>query len=248
MLRKEVKELLLELSKIAHKGPIPAIGHGSTSVGMTLLNALGIEYQSTDKPHFKGIVVNGRRDKSGNAQNRVNLFAKVPNWKISGCKSSAEIAELYGYDTSVGRKLYCTVRARKPNSQGLYLQVNKNKGVLQECIMREGKTENVASWYISDLTMLLASKHPETIWVNAKASTYEGKELFHYREAFYTSSPKLDLFAELLEEGTITLDHLIETKSGRTSEKGPLFKIKPSNIPALFSSQFKFDLFSIEDD
>jgi hypothetical protein len=138
--------------------------------------------------------------------------------------------------------------SNKKNSQGLYFHVEKSKGLFKECVMLEDKHKNVASWYISDLIKLLASKHPDTVWVNAFASTREGKEYIHYREALYSSMPKLELFPELLKKGTITTDHLIETKDGKAAQKKPLFKIKPSNISSLFSSEQKFDLLSFNED
>lgn len=242
------KELLKKLCKISREGPIPAVGHGATTVGMTLLKRLGIEYQSTRKPNFKGIVVCARRDGGNFQENRVNLFAKVPKWTISKCKSSAEIVERYGYDDGGGgqRKLYCTVRAHRPNSQGLYLEVDRAKDMLYELVKIDKERERVAVWLISDLQKRLVAAHPETMWVTTKVVKKEGKEFFHYRYAVLTAAPQPDRLADALDEGTVTVDHLIDQKKGRTIEKGPLFKIKPSNIGALFGVPQKFDLLSFE--
>jgi hypothetical protein len=39
----------------------------------------------------------------------------------------------------------------------------------------------------------------------------------------------------LLQAGVVTMDHLIKQKSdGRVSEKGPLFKLEPSDFGLLF--------------
>jgi hypothetical protein len=54
----------------------------------------------------------------------------------------------------------------------------------------------------------------------------------------------VERLANLLDEGTITVDHLIESVSGRTREKGPLFKIAPSNMQMLFGELKKLDLLS----
>ena len=207
MISNEAKILLRKLSSLAHKGPIPSIGHGASTVGMTLLDALDIKYQTIDKPRFMGIVVNGRRRIGGAGQNRVNLFARVPCWEISECKSSRQLVEDYGYDADDGvRKLYCTVQSHHQNSQGLYMNVNKGKGILEERIKINGEDRPVVSWRIKDLKEILAKKHPQTMWVIAVVSEKNGREYFHYREATYTSSPKVDQLVELLDEGTITLD------------------------------------------
>ena len=84
-------EILEKLSHLAREEPLPSISKGDTAVGMTLLDALGIPYTSARKPMYKGIVVNARREGMRNSSNRVNLFAKVPDWEISSYKSSADI-------------------------------------------------------------------------------------------------------------------------------------------------------------
>ncbi len=48
------------------------------------------------------------------------------------------------------------------------------------------------------------------------------------------------MFELLIEQGEITLDHLIKKDSkGRVSEKGPLFKISTSALSMLFPEQIK---------
>ncbi|WP_201502091.1 MvaI/BcnI family restriction endonuclease [Psychrobacter cibarius] len=48
----------------------------------------------------------------------------------------------------------------------------------------------------------------------------------------------------LIDQGIITLDHLIKRKNGtnRTSEKGPFFKIKPENLNMLFPEPVFYSL------
>jgi len=84
----DMGELVDILAGISRLGPVPAIGTGDTSVGMTLLSHLGVQYSSIEKPNFRGIVITARRGTKARDLNRVNLFAKVPDWDISSCKSS----------------------------------------------------------------------------------------------------------------------------------------------------------------
>jgi hypothetical protein len=239
--------LLKRLSAIAHVGPTRAIGRGSTSVGMTLLDALGIDASSIEKASFMGIAVTARRELPAAPRNRVNLFARVPDWGQSTCKSSAEIVARYGYDSSFGvRKLYCTVRARHPNSQGLFLEVNPIKETLDEMAATRVGQEHVASWPITELRRRLVSTHPESIWVAARVIWRGDTEYFHYRKAVYTGTPIAERLDTLITQGTVTVDHLIETREGRTREKGPLFKIHPLNLSMLFPSSPVFDLLSID--
>ena len=78
------------LKKIAGN-PIPSMVNADTSVGRTLETALGIDINSSKLPDYKGIELKSFRANKGN---RKNLFAQVPNWKISKFKRSAEIWEV----------------------------------------------------------------------------------------------------------------------------------------------------------
>jgi hypothetical protein len=247
MLTQNAIEVLKKLCDVAHSGPIPAVGQGSNAVGMTLLRAMGVDYTSTDKPRIMGIVVTARRNVSTAPRNRVNLFARVPDWKISACKSSGEIAKKHGYDGESGvRRLYCTVRASHPNSQGLLLYVNAERNSLDEIAQTKAGPVDVARWPLEDLRNRLIATHPESIWVSANVVRRSGIEHFHYRKAIYTGPPFVERLEALLAEGTVTVDHLIEVSQQGTKEKGPLFKIHPSNIPLLFPSSMVFDLLTVD--
>lgn len=247
MFTQQARILLGKLCEIANAGPLRAVGHGSTAVGMTLLDALGVGHTSTDKPRFMGIVVTARRDGPTSPSNRVNLFARVPDWRLSACKSSSEIAARHGYDAELGvRKLYCTIRARHPNSQGLVLAIDRKHQTLNELFVQGNKREPVATWRLADLKGRLATTHPESMWVTANVVERNGIEHFHYRRAVYTGQPVLDRLEALLEEGTVTVDHLIEIRDGNAREKGPLFKITPKNIPMLFPEPLIFDLLNVD--
>ena len=246
--RESIGELTDALRKVAERGPLPAVGAGAHSVGMTLLDALGVPYSSARKPNFKGIVVNARRvttARRGLARrsSRVNLFAQVPDWTISDSKSSREILYAHGYARDGGeRKLYCTVRTGYPNSQGLYLRVDSALDLLHEEVAQDGGPRNVASWSLPLLESRLAQTHPMSMWVSAHSSFRNGQEFFHYVEAQYTPKPKSGVLSLLLGTGTITVDHLILERFGRVSEKGPLFKIDPLNIHSLFPDTGSFRL------
>src|SRR5690606_4828253 len=127
---------------------------------------------------------------------------------------------------------YCTVDARSKNSQGLFLSVDQQSRQLLERAEREGAVMHVATWRLEDLEQTLIRTHPASVWVSANVVKQAGKELLHYRFATYSGSPKPSRLAALLAAGTVTVDHLIGEKCGRVTEKGPLFKIKPGNIPA----------------
>ena len=241
----EFRELLARLAVVAKSGPVRAVGFGDTSVGVTLLDRLGIAHTSNHKARIAGVVIAARRGQGRVSSNRVNLFAKVPDWEISACKSSREILERFGYDDGADRKLFCTVNAKRPNSLGLMFRVSSDQKRLEEVHCMSDSEEPVASWRIESLEARLEESHPESLWVVANSQLRGKVEYFQYRYANFTGPPKLKLLSRLIAEGTVTMDHLIQASGGRVVEKGPLFKIRPENFSALFSAPVQIDLLSL---
>jgi hypothetical protein len=226
-------ELLEALRAIAALGPIDSVCEGSTAIGRSIETALGIPINSARAPDFKGIEIKSGRSTIASKETRATLFGCVPDWDISNCKSSAEILNNHGYERDGTLKLYCTVSTKAPNSQSLQLSIVSAEQVLREFAAKPKRTE-VAAWRLERLHKYLSEKHKETFWVKARAERHRGKERFHLQSIIHTKNPSLPQFDLLLDDGTITLDHLIKRKNQRVHEKGPLFKIVRSRIPDLF--------------
>ena len=237
-------ELLALLRKIAAMGPVPAQLQADTAVGRTLETLLGIPINSFRAPDYKGIELKSFRDKKGEKKtnNRKTLFAKVPDWQISKLKSSAQILDAFGYWREADFKLYCTVSATTRNSQGLQLRLDAKIGQLLENSDQAAYGDFVA-WALDGLHQSLLEKHNETFWIAADSIVEDGREYFHYKRAEHTRKPITSQFDILVEQGLITLDHLIKRNAkGRVSEKGPLFKIEPTALNLLFPPSRKYDL------
>ena len=81
----------------------------------------------------------------------------------------------------------------------------------------------------------LLEKHSETFWIAADSVQIDGKEHFQYKKVEHTKKPIVSQFDILIDQGVITLDHLIKRKpTGSVVEKGPIFKIKPNALGLLF--------------
>lgn len=232
-------ELLRMLSKIAQRGLVPAMLNADTAIGRTLETLLGIDINSSKKPDYKGIELKSYRDSRGN---RKNLFAQVPEWNLSKFKSSAEILDNFGYNRGEDFKLYCTVSSLVRNSQGLMLKLDGNKRQLLENSDKSSIGDFVV-WGLETLHKRLLEKHNETFWIAADSKTIDGKEYFQYKKVEHTKKPIVSQFDILLEQGIITLDHLIKRKaSGSVVEKGPIFKIKPNSLDLLFPPSQSYNL------
>ncbi len=234
-------ELLMLLNKIASKGPVPAMLKADTAIGRTLETLLGIDINSSKKPDYKGIELKSYRDKRGN---RKNLFAQVPDWNLSKFKSSAEILNAFGYNRGEDFKLYCTVSTLLRNSQGLKLELDNELSQLKENSDRASVGDFIV-WSLETLHDRLLEKHNETFWIAADSITIGGIEHFQYKTVEHTKKPIVSQFDILLEQGIITLDHLIKRKpSGSVIEKGPIFKIKPNALDLLFPPSQSYSLLS----
>lgn len=230
-------ELLSRLRWLAARGPIPAMLKADTAIGRTLETELGISINSSKKPDYKGIELKTYRD---NKKNRKNLFAQVPNWAMSPFKSSEQILRSFGYNRGEDFKLYCTVSTQVRNSQGLILRIDGNASRLIE---NSSKVGDFVYWELEELHNRLLEKHNETFWIAADSLTIDGREHFLYKQVVHTRKPITSQFDILLEQGIITVDHLIKLgANGKAVEKGPLFKIKPDAVSLLFPPSKKYSL------
>lgn len=240
------REIAQDLARLALQGPVPAVGHGPKAVGFTLMDALGMQHSVASKPRYKGMVLAARRGTKLKDVNRVNLFAKVPDWDVSACKSSAEIVERYGYQRDGGKKLYCSVVAGGVNTQGLFLEIDDTASLLRERHRSAGnEISEVAAWRIDTLRSRLQASHPESAWVLATSTFRDGLEYFHYRYVRFTGQPRSEQLVSLIKSRTVSLDHLIFAGPSGVVEKGPLFKIAPQNVSALFPASPTIDLMTL---
>jgi len=238
-------ELLEKLRAIAAGGLVKSVmpERADTAIGRTLEHALGISMNSSRAPDFKGIELKSfRRASKASRQNRKTLFAKVANWELSRFKSSNEILDAFGYPGDKDFRLYCTVSTQSVNSQGLYFKYEDELGILDELSTHE-EIGAFATWALADLRASLAKKHNETFWVGALVHNLTGHEHFEFQDVMHTRKPILSQFDLLLEQGEITMDHLIKrTEKGRVSEKGPLFKINSRSLRLLFPPSRSYQL------
>lgn len=230
-------ELLEKLKAIAARGLVRSVmpERADTAIGRTLEHALGIQINSRREPDYKGIELKSyRRAARASRENRKTLFARVANWELSKFKSSREILDTFGYNRGEDFKLYCTISTQTANSQGLYFEIEDKAGLLNERSTRK-EIGAFATWALKDLRAAMAEKHAETFWVGARVHEQAGHDYFEFQDVMHTQKPILSQFDLLLEQGEITMDHLIKrTAKGRVSEKGPLFKINAASLGLLF--------------
>ena len=170
------------------------------------------------------------------------IIAQVSDWGKSKLKSSEEILNNFGYHRGSDFKLYCTVSSKVVNSQGLSLKINLEDDLLIE-YSNKPEIGEFAVWTLAKLKSRLLEKHNETFWINAESELIDGIEHFNLKKVLYTKKPDSYIFQLLLEQGEISIDHLIKKdKNGKVIEKGPLFKISKKGFTVLFPEPIEYSL------
>jgi len=240
------KQILVELKNLSSKGKIEAINSAPNAVGMTFKKEMGFNSHNYINFKYKGFTLRTSNQGKGGTSFE-NLFARVPNWEKSECKSSTEIAKLYGVvnlEKNMEASINCTVSAVRPNSFGFILKLDRVKKLLLENYMNlNGYKTNVCVWDFKDLEERLLNLG-NLVKVNADKYNHNNKNYFHYSYASFSGQPNFKRFLDLLEEGNITLDHLIGRKFGEdvATEKGPKFRLKSSSNDRLFPDSRFVDL------
>ncbi len=242
-------ELLEKLIVISDRGFIDTIKSGDTGVGMTLEHLLGISANSSKSPDYKGIELKSARVGLNRKQNnKKNLFSKVPKWKYCPIGTPENLVLKRGYIDKAGdHALRHTVDGSKPNSCGLYLDIDYVNDHLRQMFKDIKKTDmspvHDMTWIFEELRAALRKKHRETFWVKALHNNNRQAEKFHYIEAEHTSNPYIDKMELLIETGLITMDYTFHLKpSGKVRDHGYLFKLKANSISALFPEPVRYDL------
>lgn len=217
-----VSEQLLGMIRARMSDWLPSEIMADTGIGRTVETVLGIPMNDSKMPDYRGIELKSKRIGSTTTG---ALFTNTPDWALSKCKSSREIADKYGYLRSgLQRKtLQVTVSALKPNAQGLGLKVNwkdewlemnhftltpNEKGMY-------AKLDDVSVWTLIHLHERLAEKHHETFWIDVESRIKGSVEEFRVTTIEHTKNPLLPQFDVLLEQGKIKLDLMLSRPSGR---------------------------------
>jgi hypothetical protein len=247
-------ELLRKLVDIYKLGFLPSTTNADNGVGDTLENLLGITRNSNKSPDYKGIELKAARLSSATDRqvNRSNLFSKTPNWDLSVLKSGAEILAKYGYcpsETPDKKALHVTL-SNRPNAQGLYLEMNLEKYVIENLRKTPSNVEKVVLWKLAELESELEKKHEKTFWIKAEAKVVNQYEHFLYKLVEATSNPMVTNFGTLVSTGSITMDYTFSEKERPSGKKyardhGYLWKIAPEDFSLLFPPKRVFDLASI---
>jgi hypothetical protein len=242
-------ELLHKLVIVSNKGFIRTVKSGDTGIGMTIESELQIRANSSKTPDYKGIELKSTRVGQRLSQkNRSTLFSCVPDWSLSPASPKESFLKKRGYiDTDGHLALRHTITGVKPNSLGLYFDLDYVNGYLRQMFkdvnVNDFNAEHDTTWLLDELKKRLLDKHKETFWIKAVSQGSGDYEEFHFVEVEHTMNPYISKFETLIETGIITMDYTMHIKaSGRWRDHGFLFKLKPNHLSSLFPETVKYDL------
>ena len=231
-----IQELKARLAELRDEGFIRTLRPGSTGVGYTLEQRLGLSENNLPIPDIGGRVeVKATRTSSSSLISLFTFNRSV--WQIP----QPQAIEEFGYIDTKGRQaLKSTVRASSTNTQGLVLTLT-NGPEMSVSVLHESSGQVLATWSIYHLVGKFVTKFERLLFVKADVRR-QGKapEEFHYIDAELVSDPGPAEFHEALRGGTALIDiRMHRNEHGGVRNRGTALRIRERDLPTLFSERLK---------
>jgi len=216
----DFSEFVDSLREIKEMSYVETHRNADTGIGKTLEDLLGIAENNIPGPDAAGVELKSVRRRSGSL---TTLFTKEPprgneHRPLWGQEMIREL----GYIDGDGRPaLKVTIEPKNPNSQGFYLSYTDT----DIKIMHEDA--GVCCIYPIDwLQEKFEQKFPQLVMVFAKSEMRDGREYFHYDQAYHLDGFDPQAFLNLMREGIITVDLRMHLKeSGANRNHGTAWRI-----------------------
>jgi len=216
-------EFTKKFREIKDKGFIQTTRRGPTGIGHTLETALGIIENNEAHPDIEGAELKAHRSKGSSLITLFTFNRKV--WKMP----PLEAIKKYGSLDKDGRQgLYYTM-SLKPNSAGLFLDVQKT-----EISVRHISGEIAAAWQLQTLADRFMQKLPALLFVSAFTEERDGLEYFHFYRAQLMKGTSPELLANQFREENILVDLRLRDKGTRARNHGTGFRTFEDKLPLLF--------------
>lgn len=220
-----IEEFKTKFKEIKNKGFIPTTRKGPTGIGHTLETHLGIFENNDAHPDIEGAELKAHRTKGNSLITLFTFNNKV--WKMP----PLEAVKKYGSVDKDGRQgLYYTM-SLKPNSAGLFLDVQKT-----EISVRHISGEVIATWQLQTLADRFMQKMPALLFVSAFTEERDGIEYFHFYRAQLMKGTSPELLADQFREENILVDLRLHDKGTMARNHGTGFRTYEDKLPLLFQS------------
>lgn len=220
-----IAEFAQKFKEIKEEGFVPTTRRGSTGIGHTLETHLGIAENNNAHPDIEGAELKAHRTKKNGMITLFTFNNKV--WKML----PLDAVKKYGSLDKDGRQgLYYTM-SLKPNSAGLFLDVQKT-----EISVRHISGEVVATWQLQTLADRFVQKIPALLFVSAFTEERDGLEYFHFYRAQLMKGTSPELLADQFREENILVDLRLHDKGTSARNHGTGFRTFEDKLPSLFQS------------
>ena len=228
-----LKELVEKLQIIRDMGYVKALRRGNTGIGYTFESLIGLEETNIPIPDIGGRVEikTTRKDSSS----LVTLFTFNRGvWLIR----QKEIIEKYGYFDEKGRKaLKSTIFFNRPNSLGLSMEIDDSKNIIR---LLAHTDELLAEWDVYVVVGVFASKLSRLLFVLADRRVVEGREEFHFNEAYLLTEPNPRNFLNAFKKSLVGIDLRMHLKeNGTVRNRGTGFRMREKDMLELYGNKRK---------
>lgn len=205
---------------------------GPTGIGYTFESIFGIEENNIPIPDIGGRVEikTIRRD----SKSLITLFTFNRSvWHIK----QKELIQKYGYIDEKGRyALKNTLFYGKPIPQGLSLNVDENKNTIH--LIDINNEEILAIWDVYVIVGTFMAKLSRLLLIIADRKLEQGKEYFHYNEAYLLENPSSRAFLKAFKNSLIGIDLRMHLKeSGIVRNRGTAFRIRENALLELYEDK-----------
>ena len=228
-------ELIRRLKEVKELGYVKTHRAGTTGIGKTLEDLLGIKENNIPSPNALKTELKSAR-KGGSSM--LTLFTKSP----SPPRANSVLLQKYGYESlkeNKRKELHTTVSAVRFNQlkgePGLKINIEEDK----ICLVNP-QNEILGYWDKETLRKSFERKLPKLLYVKAEIEDYGSNEKFWFNEAWLLGGFNFNNFINLLRKGTILVDiRMGQYPDGRSHDHGTGFRVFPDQLDLCFQHREK---------
>ncbi len=224
-------ELIEKLKTIQKMGYVKALRKGNTGIGYTFEILFGL--QETNIPIAD---IGGRIEIKTTRRDSSSLVTLFTFNKAVWQKKQKDIIDQYGYVDEKGRNsLKSTIFFNKPNSLGLFMEIDDDKNVIR---VLSTDYEILAEWDIYVIVGKFSQKLSRLLLVIADRRESQGEEEFFYNEAYLLKDPNPRYFLNAFKASRVGIDirmHLTENRNVRN--RGTGFRMHERDLVDLYGTK-----------
>lgn len=222
-------ELIKKLHQIRDMGFVKSLRKGSTGVGYTFEQLLGVNENNIPIPD-----IGGRLEIKATRKDSNSLLTLFTFNRGAWVEKQKEVIERYGYVDEKGRK--ALKRTLTLNSEGI-LGLNIDEENHSVALFDKEQNKVIATWSLYVIVGKFSTKLDRILYVLADRKTdKEGNEYFWYNEAYILSEPKPENFIRAFRNSEIAIDLRIHIKeNGKVRNRGTAFRVYEKSLLKLFA-------------